>query len=107
MTFSAASRLEARSRVIAAAPNAYSFPRGLVAPLVGTIAWARDTSALNEVLQGPLPREADVEALRQAGRQQTLIALRYGLGAGLPPFGLGLALLGLGLITRFRAEAGA
>jgi hypothetical protein len=71
------------------------------APAVGAIGYALALSNIERALVGIDP--SMLEPLRMVGTAEALTSIEYGLGAGLLPFCLGLALFGVGL-TRLRPE---
>jgi hypothetical protein len=71
---------------------------GCLAPMVGGLGFVMGTRAMEQALAHVNPEDADL--IRMVGTAEAMTNLQYGLAAGLAPFCLGLALLGLGLSRR-------
>ena len=76
---------------------------GVLAPLLGTVGYVLGQQALENALAQVSPEDA--ELIQMAGTAEALTCLQYGVGAGLLPFCLGVALVGLGLVRRDPATA--
>ncbi len=86
----------AKARTLWCAGGLMAF--GAIAPILGVLGYFLGLSQMESALEHVSPEVRD--KLRLAGTSEALTCVEYGLGAGLLPFCLGLALVGIGLARR-------
>ena len=75
---------------------------GLVAPMVGSLGYTMGRMATERAIVNVSPDMQ--ETIRTVGTAEAMTCIEFGVGAGLVPFCLGLALLGLGFSRLRPAE---